>query len=733
MVVESSINRDQRIRERLFDFLSEFPVIYQARQGVGSRILNPFTSMAEVVRSQINPLILYINDLVREIQEGLSYLEALDRVIRFALQNKYRDRILEAVQELSRIERERPYFLWGLASLKGGLTSVQRARKLRQWHRRLHQLNARFLERFGAPEADVDLVPWRVAFRGQVDGITEGTYEYPTREQLEIFRQAIGALERLVREHQLDRWIHRRTYRSIQEDIKGLAQLLFDYGFTVEEISGRVQPEGEWLNEFLNDMILSEIEGSLRAKMEPETTSRHLILLTLLDYRRIIPFRTYYRPLSDLKGALQAVEDLERKHRKRKSLYRRLVQLYRRYLEVHPPLLHFYLEFQFSRAHGDYFPVRDRGHFGVDITQKFILRYYDGEAVESEIESRGRKVYSSKSSGEILELMRLLVKALSNPGELRGRRVYILGHIQSGAMGRVLVGIYKGNIVALKEPKVPKGSPMPLSERARHLEYEARIHSHIQEGPVPHENIVECFGIVEEEGQRYLAIGYHPAETVGMLIRRNRMRGPRQGGGTSVPLTVGDVMTVSRQLLRALVHLKDRHVIHRDLKPANLLYLVDPEGRVCLIKVIDFGVALGTAPGLPKDIHSRQVVGTLGYLAPEMVFREASYASDLYSAGVILYQLLSGSLPLPPTPIRDTSSLKRALSRVVKEPRIPLLKANPLLREEPHLEGIGELVDRMIRRDPTERPAVEDCLDQWTDFWKELPEEILNRPIRYAG
>jgi serine/threonine protein kinase len=286
--------------------------------------------------------------------------------------------------------------------------------------------------------------------------------------------------------------------------------------------------------------------------------------------------------------------------------------------------------------------------------------------------------------------------------------------------------------VALKEVKTSPTSTMPLSERARYLEHEARIHGHVQSGRKQHENIVECFGVVEEEGSRYLAIGYHPAETFGALIRKNRAYPAVTGVRARPPLEAVDVRTLGGQLLKALLHLRDRQVIHRDIKPANVLYLVNEDGRASLVKLIDFGVALGLGEGHPPDLFGRQVVGTMAYMAPEMVLSQSSFASDLFSAGVIFYQLMSGKLPLPLGKPKNREEMKEALKRVVREKRIPLLRTAPSWMSEPGLRDIASLVDRMISLDPTRRPPVDHLYRDWEEAWGTVPEDALSRPVSYA-
>lgn len=723
--------QDQEIRERLFRVLREFPILYRARQGVGTRLLNPFQSLQHVVNTHVNPLILYINDLVEEIKSGIPYLEALERLVLFALRYPYRDRVKEAVEQLATIEEGRPYFMWGLAHLGGCEDVGSRARKLREFHRKLHLMNKYYRERFKA-EGSTDLIPWRASFRPQADGVTEGSYEFPTRRELETFRNALLCLADLLATRCKEGWAHRSLKAGIRGEMEELARLLFDYGYTVQEICGRLRRDDLSLPDLLNGLLLTDLEKSLVSPMDPVNASKHILALSLLDFVSVLPFRTFYCRLSRTKEAMEMAKEVEKKSSVRPSPFRRVLQLYQAYREVQPPLAAYYLEYRFSKAHGDYFPVKSGEHFGVDITRKFFFNYFDQQKVQEKAVQEAKRLYSSKTSQEVAELLQLLLSALSRPDTVRGSQVHVLGHIQSGAMGRVLLGVYKAEIVALKEAVVPPGSSMPLSEKVRQLEYEARIHGHVQAGSKQHENIVECFGIVEEEGQRYLAIGYHPAETLGSLVRRLQ-EGLVKGAARarSSLLTLGEFGVLSSQILSVLSHLRSRQVIHRDLKPANLLYLVDERGRVSLIKLIDFGVAVGLAEGLPRDMFRRQVVGTMAYMAPEMVMAQSSYASDLYSAGVILYQVMSGKLPLELARPKNREDLKLQLKRVVTEKRKSLLQANPSLGKNPVLKDLAELVQSMIRMDPTTRPPVDFLVRDWEEAWSGLPPEELEKPFPY--
>ena len=112
------LKSDQRIRERLLEIVSGYQVRFQAMQGVGTKIVNPFSSLDLVVRKYINPLSLFLNDLRRQIEsQHLTYIESLERIALFARQTRLRDEIIAAVKELKPVEKDKPYFLYALQDL----------------------------------------------------------------------------------------------------------------------------------------------------------------------------------------------------------------------------------------------------------------------------------------------------------------------------------------------------------------------------------------------------------------------------------------------------------------------------------------------------------------------------------------------------------------------------------------------------------------------------------------
>src|SRR2546421_5611162 len=177
--------------------------------------------------------------------------------------------------------------------------------------------------------------------------------------------------------------------------------------------------------------------------------------------------------------------------------------------------------------------------------------------------------------------------------------------------------------VALKELAVPSGSTTPQKEeRLKRFLREAKA-----AGSLAHPNIVTIYEVGEEAGRHYLVMEYLDGHTL-----RNEL-------DTHGFLSVDKCYEVAYSVLRGLDYAHHNGVIHRDIKPENIQLLTD--GR---IKLTDFGIArLTFEPNLTMD---GQVFGTPSYMSPEQVVgRDIDARSDLFSVGVVLFEMLSGHKP----------------------------------------------------------------------------------------
>ena len=190
---------------------------------------------------------------------------------------------------------------------------------------------------------------------------------------------------------------------------------------------------------------------------------------------------------------------------------------------------------------------------------------------------------------------------------------------------------------------------------------------------------------------------YYVAELVDGVSLSKRLR--------SGPLGPVDACEIAEQLAQALAAAHAQRVVHRDIKPANVL--ITPEGRV---KVGDFGIARlfdGNADGVTT------IVGTPRYMAPEQAHgRLGSPATDVYCAGIVLYEMLAGHPPF------DAKTTVELALRHVQDPPPPLPDDTP--------EPLVEIVDRSLRKEPADRyrdgRALARALSRARD---ELPDEDL--------
>ena len=188
-----------------------------------------------------------------------------------------------------------------------------------------------------------------------------------------------------------------------------------------------------------------------------------------------------------------------------------------------------------------------------------------------------------------------------------------------------------------------------------------------------HPNIVSIYDRGEAEGTYYIAMEYLDGRSLKELIIS---RGP-------APLNVA--IEYVRQILSALRFAHRHGIVHRDIKPHNVL--VDAEGRV---KVTDFGIARA---GASQMTEAGSIVGTAQYLSPEQARgTNVDQRSDLYSLGIVLYELLTGTLPF-----NGDTPVEIAMKHLSQTPELPSVSRPELPRE------LDLVVTRALAKDPEER------------------------------
>jgi eukaryotic-like serine/threonine-protein kinase len=188
-----------------------------------------------------------------------------------------------------------------------------------------------------------------------------------------------------------------------------------------------------------------------------------------------------------------------------------------------------------------------------------------------------------------------------------------------------------------------------------------------------HANVVGVFDRGEFDGSYYIAMEYVEGSSLKELIDR----------GLSVP----QATEIARQILAAARFAHEHGIVHRDIKPHNVI--VDPQGRV---RVLDFGIARA---GASEITQTGSVMGTAQYLSPEQAQGlEVTPASDIYSTGVVLYEMLTGRVPFA-----GDSAVAVALKQVSEQPAPPSA-LNPQVPP-----ALDRVVLRALAKDPANRFA----------------------------
>ena len=189
-----------------------------------------------------------------------------------------------------------------------------------------------------------------------------------------------------------------------------------------------------------------------------------------------------------------------------------------------------------------------------------------------------------------------------------------------------------------------------------------------------HPNIVEVFDVGEEDGQHYIVMEYIDGKTLKQLVQK---RGA---------LTVPEVIDIMSQLTDGLGQAHDAYIIHRDIKPQNIMILDNG-----IIKITDFGIAMSM--NATQLTQTNSVMGSVHYLPPEQAGgKGATTKSDIYSAGILMYELLTGSVPF-----KGDNAVEIALKQM-KE-RIPSIrKQNPLIPQ-----SVENIVLKATAKNPKNR------------------------------
>lgn len=264
-------------------------------------------------------------------------------------------------------------------------------------------------------------------------------------------------------------------------------------------------------------------------------------------------------------------------------------------------------------------------------------------------------------------------RAFAGPrtGTVFAGRYEILGTLGKGGMGTVYRALDRelDDEVAMKVLQ-----PEAFDEGAtvgQTLKQEIRLARKIT-----HRNVVRTHDLGEADGLRFLTMEYVPGTTLRDIL-------DKKGA-----LALAPGLQIAKQLCRGLAAVHEAGIIHRDIKPPNIMVL--PNG---VVKLMDFGIAR-TAGGVDAATQGGHTVGTPYYMSPEQARgRELDARSDIYSVGVVLYELFSGKRPIEG---REASEVMRR--HVSYEPR-------PITALRPDLPDVlGRVLMSCLAKEPAERP-----------------------------
>ena len=231
-----------------------------------------------------------------------------------------------------------------------------------------------------------------------------------------------------------------------------------------------------------------------------------------------------------------------------------------------------------------------------------------------------------------------------------------------------------------------------------------------------HPNIVEVYDVGEDHGQYYIVMEYVEGKHLKDLIKK---RGK---------LTLSEVIDIMLQITDGMSVAHDSYIIHRDIKPQNIMILENG-----LVKIMDFGIAM--AMNQTQLTQTNSIMGSVHYLPPEQANGKGStLQSDIYSMGIVMYELLTGKLPY-----KGDNAVEIALKHL-KEPL-------PSIREElPNIpQSVENIIIKATAKNPKNRYAdaremhndLLTCLDESRENeekiklpYKEFTEEAKAKPVK---
>ncbi|RLQ95789.1 Stk1 family PASTA domain-containing Ser/Thr kinase [Falsibacillus albus] len=214
---------------------------------------------------------------------------------------------------------------------------------------------------------------------------------------------------------------------------------------------------------------------------------------------------------------------------------------------------------------------------------------------------------------------------------------------------------------------------------------------------IVHPNIVSIYDVGEEDDIYYIVMEYVEGMTLKQYIAQN------------YPISIEKSVDIMKQLTSAITHAHENHIVHRDIKPHNIL--VDHDGNV---KITDFGIAM--ALSATSITQTNSVLGSVHYLSPEQARGGmATKKSDIYSLGIVMFELLTGRLPFS-----GESAVSIALKHLQSE------TPSPRRWNDQVPQSVENIVLKATAKDPFQRYESVEAME--ADLDTALNPDRLNEP-----
>jgi tetratricopeptide (TPR) repeat protein/tRNA A-37 threonylcarbamoyl transferase component Bud32 len=243
----------------------------------------------------------------------------------------------------------------------------------------------------------------------------------------------------------------------------------------------------------------------------------------------------------------------------------------------------------------------------------------------------------------------------------------ILDKLGEGGMGVV----YKARDTKLDRMVAIKFLPQHLTTDS--VEKERFVHEAKAASALNHTNVTTIYEIDEFKGQTFIVMEYCEGETLRQVIQKET-------------LSIRKVLNIAVQICEGLAIAHEKGIVHRDIKSDNIM--LTPRGQV---KIMDFGLA--KLKGATRLTQSRSTLGTASYMSPEQAQREeVDHRSDIFSFGVVLYELLTGQLPF------QGDHEAAVLHAIINEEPLPVARFNNKVSED-----LQRVVSKALAKEKEER------------------------------